>query len=381
MTAHSYSTPVMGLLLPVPGVTDRLGVEAPGASWMELQNTAFGLLDSHNHSPGYGNPVPTSGININADLTFGGYNALALRAVKFTSQGSLLSAPADIGCIYFYQGDAYINDAAGNQIRVTSAGALAGTPGSISGLVSPASATYTPISALFSFFSASTKYANVALGPLSIFDTAVGITNAVQLKSPVGLASAYALTFPAALPGSTLPLLLSSAGVMSAAQLTASQLSSSAGILGTQLSSSANILGSQLSNNTLTNTQQNFGTPAATTDVVIKSYADALIKLTNDTGAIVWGTNWSDTGRTRLMRQAANGMVSLNLSATATGAPGSPILTLPVGDRPYSIVVVPMWDANASAVVSCIIGTDGTITSNSTTNGHSYYTCVSFSSL
>jgi hypothetical protein len=78
-------------------------------------------------------------------------------------------------------------------------------------------------------------------GTLAVFDDG-GTSKRVAVDAPTGLAANYDLTLPTALPGSTLPVTLTSAGVLSTAQLV--------------------------------NAQQNFGTPSATTDVVIKSYVD-----------------------------------------------------------------------------------------------------------
>ena len=68
-------------------------------------------------------------------------------------------------------------------------------------------------------------------------------TNAVTVSAPSALAASYNVTLPAVLPASTLPVTLTSAGVLDTAQLV--------------------------------NSQQNFGTPSATTDVAIKSYVDS----------------------------------------------------------------------------------------------------------
>src|SRR5438132_8845688 len=77
----------------------------------------------------------------------------------------------------------------------------------------------------------------VDMGPVIIRDTGVS-ARGITLQSPAGLASAYAITLPSPLPGSTLPLLLSSGGIMSTGQLTTAHLSASAGILGTQIANS-----------------------------------------------------------------------------------------------------------------------------------------------
>jgi len=386
---HYTTSPIMGLVLPVPGLTDRLGVEPPGASWMELQNTAMLVLDAHNHTPGLGSLVPTSGLNINADLPFNGYRATNAKEVQFANQGS---QPSDLSCIYFYNGNAYINDTAGNKIALTSGGGIAGSPGSISGMTGNASAVYS--SPTFSFYSASQVYANLGIGPINLYDTAVGITQAVQLRSPASLSAGYSLTFPGALPASTLPLLLSSAGIFSTGQITGSQLSlslpgstqplliSSGGVLsaaqitGSQISGSAGITGSQLSASAGITTAQLASTIGSGTTVALQGYVDTV-----STGTISWGSNWTDQG-SRLTK-GPGGIVTLNVDAAAGAGNGSTVATLPSGYRP----VIQVWgmagDANGNLVTAAFISvhTDGTVVMNaaSLTTGHALIFSISFS--
>ena len=239
------TTPYMGLILPVVSTT-------VGPDWATYLNTALTAVDSHTHASGKGLLVPTAGIGINADLGFGSYNATALRTARFTSQAAALALATDVACVYVVNGDLYYNNGAGAQIKVTSGTSLNATAvGGIGGdyVTSGASVFYTSASRLFSFQSVTSPagsiiWSSLGTGPLVIHDVAAGVTNAVTLKSPAALAASYSATLPAALPASTLPVLMTSAGVMSAAALA--------------------------------NAQQSFGTPSAATDVAIKSYVDAV---------------------------------------------------------------------------------------------------------
>jgi hypothetical protein len=209
----------MSLRLPTPGVTQRLGVAPAGESWLELLNAALVALDAHSHAPGYGRPVPSSGLNVNADLPFGGYNATALRSTRYTDQGSALSAPVDIRCTFVAGGELYYRDAAGNTIKLTSGGALnAATVGGIGGdyATSGASLAYASASQLFSFEAIAGVKAGIAAGPLQLFDP-VALGKKVTIGAPSGLAADYAMTLPGALPASTKILTLSSVGAVAAA--------------------------------------------------------------------------------------------------------------------------------------------------------------------
>lgn len=87
-------------------------------------SNALGTLDAHDHTSGKGTQVPTAGININADLGFGGFNATTLRTVRLSSQSAALSGGSDKGCCYVVSGDLYYNNSAGVAIRITSGGGI-----------------------------------------------------------------------------------------------------------------------------------------------------------------------------------------------------------------------------------------------------------------
>lgn len=245
-SGNNYATTAaMSLSLPTPSQCGALGQEPPGKSWLELLNASLSVLDSHTHTPGSGVLVPAAGLNINADLPFGGNNATGLRSARFGGIGLGSLTAADKGCMLVSAGDLYFVDGSGNQIRMTSAGGIAGTPGSISGLASPASASYTPASKLFAFSSSSGVAANMQVGPLSVADATVSSGKAVTLSAPASLAANYSLTFPSALPTANALMSLSTAGAISAfGTLSGSDLTLAGQLtLGGNLSTPANCIG------------------------------------------------------------------------------------------------------------------------------------------
>jgi len=55
--------------------------------------------------------------------------------------------------------------------------------------------------------------------------------------------------------------------------------------------------------------------------------------------SITYGTNWADvSSQTRLRKILGGNMVVLNMNVACSGAPGSPIITLPAGYRPAAVV-------------------------------------------
>lgn len=205
---NTYTSPNMGLVLPIVG-------SDPGPDYAANNNNAFGMIDSHDHSSGKGVPITPAGISINSDLTFSGNNATALRSTRFAVQSSPLSAAgSDIGCCYVSGVDLYYNDRSGNQVRITQSGGVAGSPGSIAGLVAPASATYVSISQTFVWQSGASIPANLDAGSI-ILRNIVASSKGLTLNPPAAMASDFALTLPS-LPGATSIMRLDTAGAMSA---------------------------------------------------------------------------------------------------------------------------------------------------------------------
>lgn len=207
-------TPNMSL--PVPGV----GTEA-GPAYAQDVNNCLTILDAHDHTPGSGALITPSAMNINADLLFNNNNATTARSVRFQSQAAPIGSASDLGCIYESGVDLYYNDGAGNQIRITQSGGVAGTPGSISGLAPPASATYVSGNQTFVFQSNTLTPANID-GASYILRNLTASSFGLTLSPPT-IGSDYQITLPQ-LPASTLPVVMTSSGIQGTAQIALNQL-------------------------------------------------------------------------------------------------------------------------------------------------------------
>lgn len=210
--AIPFVTPNMSLTEPTVG-----GTLSP--SWALILNANFTTLDQHNHAPGSGVPITPAGLNISSDLSFLQNNATNLRTARFSpiSLGSLTGADTD--CILVSGVDFYVVDGNGNQIRLTQSGGIAGTPGSISGLASPASATYVALTDTFVWQSGSNIAANMDAATYILRYPSTGYPSPsgdyIALQAPSSLASGFAITFPAALPSVNSFLTINSAGQLS----------------------------------------------------------------------------------------------------------------------------------------------------------------------
>lgn len=207
------ATAGLGLLLPVPGATPGLGVASPGESWLELLNTALNIIDGHDHSTGKGLPVASASFSVTSPLSFNGYDATAMRTVRFTDTVSFTSA--DLGCIYRNGADLYYRDTAGNAVRITSGGAVnVGATGSIVGMTGSSTVTYVDGTSSYLFQKDATTFANLRGGSVFLRRVVSGVTAEVELRSPTLSPGSYAIIFPPSLPGSQTLVTLAATGDM-----------------------------------------------------------------------------------------------------------------------------------------------------------------------
>lgn len=201
--ANFLSSANMGMPIPVSGVD-------PGPDYSFNINNSLTILDGHDHSAGKGVPVTPAGLNISSDLSFLNNNLTGARSVRFQPQASPLALVTDVGCMYESGVDLYYNDGSGNQIRITQSGGVAGSPGSIAGLASPASATYVALSETFVWQSDALTPANLDAGFI-ILRNNVASSNGLTLMPPAAMGSNFTITLPS-LPGSTKIMTLDASG-------------------------------------------------------------------------------------------------------------------------------------------------------------------------
>jgi hypothetical protein len=199
----------IGMELPTPGVTGALGVEIPGASWMELQNEAFRKVDAHNHGGAGGAPIDASALLIAADVSFNGYRAIDLGSAQFIAGAATAAARS----IFFYNGDFWISNGSAVPVRLTNGASIAAAAGNITGLSGSAAITWNSGLGVFIFESTSGTKAGIYCGPLSIFEPVSGGKKAT-ISVPAGLAADYSITLPSALPATTKVLTMSTSGVI-----------------------------------------------------------------------------------------------------------------------------------------------------------------------
>lgn len=226
----------MNLELPDPSIT-------AGPAWAEQLNEALELVDLHDHSSGKGVKVTPAGMNINATLEVNSndvseINSLLLddRIADIVSRG-----------IYAKNGDLFYRNTAGNSVQITSGSSVAGATGSITGLSSPASASYSSLNEQFTWQYDSSKLAKMSSSDLIVYpyDGSTAFTKSVTLKAPAGLEalSSYSITLPTGLAGAVELLNMDASGILNHATLsgTANQVSVSLSATAITLSTPQNI--------------------------------------------------------------------------------------------------------------------------------------------
>lgn len=215
--ANTIISPNMNLPVPVVG-TD------PGPDWATNLNACLTQIDAHNHTSGQGATIPPGGLNINTDLTFQNNNATNLRSSRYFVQSSPLStsSSSDLGAVYVSGVDLYYNDVSGNQVRITSGGGVAGSPGSITNLNSPASAAYVSGNQTFVWQSAANTPANMDAGSLIIRNITAG-SKGLTLNPPNAMPTNYSFTLPTdpSLLAGTAFMTVTTAGVLAGSIQTA----------------------------------------------------------------------------------------------------------------------------------------------------------------
>lgn len=237
--AQTTHTPYMNLPVSTIG-------QASGLLWEQNLNTALSTLDSHNHSPGYGQQITPNGMNINSDLSFSSHNATALRTTRYSAQSTTIPNSGPDVCELFTSGnDLYYNDCTGgNTVRITFNGSVNAGAGSIGGLPS-GTASVNFAAGKYTFQSATNVAANID-GRSYILRNSSASSYGLTLNPPAAMAGNISQTLP------TVPI-EESFVTMDASGNFLSAIPISGGIEGSNIAAGT-IEGSNIDSATITNT-------------------------------------------------------------------------------------------------------------------------------
>ncbi len=198
-------------------ITPALGADS--GTWDDKINTAFALIDAHDHTSGKGVAIASAALNINADVSWGGYTISSLGKIGFTAvtapvtgSKNLFVSSADNELYWRTNAGVNVKLTSGTSINTTLVGGIVGDYATVGAEVafSDADQVYT-----FKDQSSPTKkWARLASGPVRIYEYDTTESVYVEHAVATALASSYTVTWPAALPGSTAIMQVSDVGAV-----------------------------------------------------------------------------------------------------------------------------------------------------------------------
>lgn len=207
----SFVTTYMGCT--VPSVGD------PGPTYASRINDCLEIIDAHDHSAGKGTKVTPAGFNVNVALELNEFDLTEARSIRFQEDAVVIDGD-DVRAIYTDGVDLFYVDDSGNEIQLTESGAIAGTPGSITGMTGSASVVYSSLSDTFAFTDDGGRPAGGDFGCVRIAEEVVGGKGPI-ICSNAATAADFAFTFMAALPAANRLTCLDASGNFSTCTATA----------------------------------------------------------------------------------------------------------------------------------------------------------------
>lgn len=201
--------PNMGMITPTVG--------ADSGSWDDKINACFVQVDEHDHTSGKGVLVPVAGLDIDADFAMGGnavtgLGSIAFNAVTALSAGSkrLFVSSSDNELYWRTNAGTNVKLTDGTSINTTLVGGIVGDYSSVG-----ASVSYEDSNKRYKLLTQTATWARLATGPVRIYEYNTSESVYVEHAVAAALAASYTVTWPAALPGSTAVVQISSAGAVS----------------------------------------------------------------------------------------------------------------------------------------------------------------------
>lgn len=185
--------PNTGVITPTPGGSN--------GTWDDALNTALANYDAHRHEAGNGLRIRTAGIDINADLTFGGLWApINLHRLTFASIVALTSNNKSL-FVSSADNELYWRSNAGTNVKLTLGNALnvaAFTGGFGAGYSSAgAAADYDDSTEQYTFKQAPAgTWSRGGFGGLRLYEFGTSETVRVGLLASSAMASSYDITLP-----------------------------------------------------------------------------------------------------------------------------------------------------------------------------------------
>lgn len=205
------TTPNMSLELPTNG--------ADIGTWGTKLNVALPIVDSHNHTTGKGVKVPTAGLNIDADLSFGNFAASAVGKIGLTPITALAAGSTTV-FVSAADNELYWRTAGGTNVKLTNGNAL-----NVGAFVGGIIGDYTSTNAQLAYDDATGAYtfkrggthpwARLRAADLRLYEYNTLESVYTAIKASAAIAASYDITLPAAAAASQVLLQIDAAGQVS----------------------------------------------------------------------------------------------------------------------------------------------------------------------
>lgn len=185
-------------------------------------NNNSALIDSHNHAFGQGEMIPSAGININADVSWGSlYAPTDLHRITFASITAITDNAQNKSLfVNVADNELYWRTNLGNNVKLTAGNALnvSAFAGGIVGDYSAVGAAeaFDNSNKAYTFKDGAAHFARLDAGGVKLIEFGTSETVGVTLQAPAALAASYSITAPLAAPSSTQLIQMNSSGVLTA---------------------------------------------------------------------------------------------------------------------------------------------------------------------
>lgn len=203
--------PNMALVTPVQGA-DR-------GTWDDKINAAFALVDAHDHTSGKGVAIASAALNIDGNVAWGGNAITGLGLITFTPIAPLVSGSKDL-FVSSADNELYWRTNSGTNVKLTNGASINTTL--VGGIVGDyasvgAELAYDDANKTYTFKDQSTptkKWARLGSGPVRIHEFDTTESTYVEFAVDAALAASYTVTWPAALPASTVLMQIAADGTL-----------------------------------------------------------------------------------------------------------------------------------------------------------------------
>jgi len=110
-------TPNMNMDLPTPGADENV--------WDDKINASLDIVDTHDHTPGKGIPVPSTAVEVIQDFSVASNSVIDINKTQFEPNSAVLTGTSNQRAVYAVDNDLYYTNGSGVAVQITDGSSLA----------------------------------------------------------------------------------------------------------------------------------------------------------------------------------------------------------------------------------------------------------------